>query len=136
MGIADQRRRLLLMAQELTRPEPPEKAVVQYLTDCLVRIGKGEDANVVFGLKRGAGQKEEDERRRQDLSMLMHLVRGMVDAGLNVEAACNKVAELCQVKKFPGPDYDGAYLRQCWYKYKHMQSDIRTTWDDDFPYSG
>lgn len=136
MGIADQRRRLLILAEKLTRPEPPQKADVQYLTDCLVRIGKGEDANEVFGLKRGAGQKEEDERRRRDLSMFMHLVRGMVDDGWDVEPACNKVAEICQEEKFPGPKYDGAYLRKCWYMYEHMRSDIRTPCDEDFPYLG
>lgn len=134
MGIADQRRRLLILGENLTHPEPPEQAHIQYIADCLVRIGKGEDANEVFDLKRGAGQKKEDERRRRDLSMFMHLIRGMVDDGWDVESACNKVAEITQKEEFLGPKYDGAYLRKCWYIYEHMRSDIRDPWHDDFPY--
>lgn len=134
MGVSDQRRRLLMLAENLTRTEPPEQAEIQYLTNCLVRIANGEDANEVFDLVRGRGHRESDEWKRKQLSLYLHLVRGLVDDGWSVDAACREVAGRIAESGETEVGYDADYLRQCWYNYRHMQSNLRTPYDDDYPY--
>lgn len=105
----------------------------EYIASCLKRISDGEDSDAVFELKRGRGQKKQNDESLKTLSFLLHLVATHVTEGVAIEHACSVVSEVAQ-RRPDGPAYDADYLRQCWHRYPHMQSPERSQWDDDLPY--
>jgi hypothetical protein len=104
----------------------------------LEAIGDGADANRAFGVKFGRGQKPSDNERRQHLSAVLHIVSAFVDEGMDVEPACNLVADKLSNNIYlsgaPTPEYEANYLYRAWYKHKHLQALDRTVGDADFPY--
>lgn len=133
MSVTDHRRVLADLAVRIRCGVTLQDEERTYLANCIQQISEGADANEAFGVKRGRGQSVEDDRRREKLSIAMHLVSALVEESNNVEAACKKIADLIS-EKGGWSSYDAAYLRQCWYNYPHMRSIDRTLFDEDFPY--
>ena len=134
MGPSDNRRVYGDLARQLASGMQLMTEQRTFLVKCFQRMAAGEDANEVFDLKFGRGQRSADEAGRQTVSLLLHLVASYVQEGVAVEPACEKVSEIAQRLPGDGSAYDADYLRKCWYKYPHMQSPGRTLYDPDFPY--
>ena len=144
---SEQRKRFLALGMYLKAGEPLTKAHREYLADRFVRIGNGESADAVFHLKRGPGQSEDDELRRQKISVVFaHVAELMCLAGdgypgsgegLSLDKALEKAAPLAR-RLFGVEDsdqYDALYLRKLWYdpSYAHMRTPVRTPFDPDSP---
>jgi hypothetical protein len=140
---------MLALAYQLESNQPLSPEQRSFLSFAFYRIGTGEDANKVLGLKLQPGQKLKDLISRRRLSYILHFIACAMnpdpysnDKAMDIEAACewakdNLVPEA--KKKFPGADdneYDVEYLLRCWTapEYEHMRSCERQWFDADFPY--
>ncbi|NDG19762.1 MAG: hypothetical protein EB117_16065 [Betaproteobacteria bacterium] len=143
----EQQIRFLYLAMHLKAGKPLTKELADYLADGFLRISAGESADVVFHLKRGPGQSEDDELRRQKISVVFaHVAELMCLAGdgypgsgdgLSLDKALEKAAPLAR-RLFGVEDsdqYDALYLRKLWYdpSYAHMRTPVRTPFDPDSP---
>lgn len=132
-GPSDHRRVYADLAQQLVSGEPLGVEQRGFLAAAFKRLADGEDANAVFGLKLSRGQSNAGAEGRKTVSLLLHMVAAYVDDGMGVENACNQVAENAQHLPPNGSVYDADYIKKCWYKYGHMQSEERNLFDSDFP---
>lgn len=149
MSPLDHQRAMLDLAYQLNSNQPLSPEQISFLSIVFYRIGTGEDANKVLGLKSQPGQKLKDVIARRRLSFILHLIAcainpdpNSIEKAMSIEAACDwahqEVVPLAK-KMFPGADdneYDVEYLLRCWTepKYKHMRSCERHWFDSDFPY--
>jgi hypothetical protein len=149
VSIADQRRRLLLLAQKLGRGKL-SKLDKSYLCEVLNRIGSGEVPDKVLGLRRTRGQKASDEHARRRMSLILHWVAGRIapepgshKKAISIEKACEEALDTivpAAKRMYPGADdreYDAQYLVRCWGagEYTHMRKLERAWTDDDNPYA-
>jgi hypothetical protein len=149
MNPLDHQRAMLDLAYQLNSNQPLSPEQISFLSIAFYRIGTGEDANKVLGLKLPPGQKLKDLISRRRLSYILHFIAGAMnpdpystEKAMNLEAACElaNIEAVPRAKKiFPGADdndYDAEYLLRCWHepKYKHMRSYERHWFDSDFPY--
>lgn len=73
MSPRNQRKRFLAIAEQIRNGSPPiNKDLLAYIAEAFERIGQGEDANSVLGLKYGRGQKKEDEISLEQRSLILH----------------------------------------------------------------
>ena len=143
MNHLDRRRILKVLARQMERGEQLTEAQLNYLGQALARIGNGEDANVVLGVRATRGQSDKDAISRQKHSLILHWMAGAIDGpdGVNVmrasEQAMDQIVPLAH-KTFGNPDnsvYDAEYLRKMWYENTEMQKLDRNVFDHAFPYS-
>ena len=149
MSPLDHQRALLDLAYQLSSHEPLLPEQINFLSIVLYRIGNGEDANKVLGVKLKPGQKLKDVIARRRLSFILHWIAcainpdpGSTEKAMSVEAACELAShEIVPKAKmiFPGADdndYDVEYLLRCWTapEYEHLRSCERQWFDSDFPY--
>ncbi|MCP5346213.1 MAG: hypothetical protein R3F41_00490 [Gammaproteobacteria bacterium] len=117
-----------------------------YIANAFGLLSEGEDANEVFGLKYdSSGKSESDTIHRERLSFVLHWIACVVvpedddlpGLGLSISDACKEAAVLFGkfLRDGSARQYDAEYLRQCWYRYKHMQNPNRSPNDPDNPYN-
>lgn len=145
----DHQRFLLELSYQLDRGDALSEDQRRFLALVLYRVGRGEDANAVLGLKFGQGQSRTKAIARARMSMILHWVACAVspDPGsptktMSVEDACSQAVDTIvpfAKAMYPGSDdhaYDSEYIMRCWGnpKYAHMRSTVRGMLDPDFPY--
>ncbi len=149
MSYLDNRRRLLDLAKQIDSGAVLSEEQKGFLAYALSRIGAGEDANEVLGVRLMRGQKLSDVIARQRMSLILHWVAGAIqpdpdsnERAMSVEAACElAVKTIVPFAKamFPGAEdwqYDVEYLMRCWSEpdYAHLRSPGRGWFDTDYPY--
>lgn len=146
MNPLDNRKRLIAFAEKMSNQTPPSEAEYAFLKNAFYRIGNGEDANYVLGVKFGRGQSLSDAKQRQALSFIIMWIESAIQPvdgenpglGYSVSEACEKAAPV--LRKMLGVEdtdkYDAEYIRQCYYKkeFEHMRSETRGVFDRDSPF--
>ena len=151
-----QRRRLGQLADRIELNEILRVEDRDYVVGTLRQLFEGADANEVFGLKKGKGEKTADQIKRKNLSALFHWMMGATEKaphghGLNATEAIEAASALsnsetyrCAKKNLvlePGTPnlfkpISPENLRKAWYKkdYKHLKKIEIDEGDRDFPY--
>jgi hypothetical protein len=147
--ITAQKNYLLLTAEQLEKGVPLTSEQMIFWGQQLRRIAEGESADSVLQIKRKKGEKQSDEKKRQKISQVLHLVASLhkpfldprIQATerqkkLSLEKAIEKV--LPKVGQIMGDshNYDLDQVKSWWYDKdkKHMQSPMRNELDPDNPY--
>jgi hypothetical protein len=139
----DRQRILRVLARQIERGEQLSAAQLNYLGKAFARIGNGEDANRVLGVRATRGKSDKDAISHQKHSLILHWMAGAIDGpdGLSVSQAC-EIAMTTLVplahEIFGNPDnsvYDAEYLRKMWYENTEMQKLDRNVFDHAFPYN-
>lgn len=135
----EQRRRILRFARKLGKGVQPTTEQVVWLTQVLLEIGEGRDANEALGLKGARGKKRGDAVSRQRMSRALHWVAGALAEGIDPEEAFDGGAKhLRQLHGLAHDDPDDRYsvetVRRYWNRYKPLQSPVRVAGEKDFPY--
>jgi len=142
MNHLDNQRILGDLARQIEHGEQLSEAQLNYLRKSFARIGNGEDANSVFGVRPTRGKSKKDAISRQKHSFILHWMACAIDGpdGLSVSQACEiamtKLAPLAH-ELFGNPDnalYDAEYLRKLWYDNPELQKLDRNIFDDSFPF--
>ena len=142
MDHLDKQRILVALARQIGRREELSESQFDYLYAVLSRIGNGEDANEVLGVRPTRGRSDKDAISRRKLSFILHWIAAAIDGpdGYTVEQACEKaMTEVVPVanRAWGNPnnfEYDAAYLRKKWYAEREMQDVNRSFFDHAFPY--
>ena len=135
MNPLDHLKRIKAFTEQLKNKQPLTAEQYQYLANVFERIGNGEDANKVLGVKYDVGQNETKAEARQSISFALHWIANAIlptaDEGLGYTLD-QAFAEA--ENHFPDLSYD--MLRKYWYQpdKKHMQNPSRGTFDPDSPY--
>ena len=92
-----QRRLLGQLADRIESNEILRVVDREYIVGTLRQLSQCDDANKVFGLKKGKGKKTVDDKKRKNLSALFHWMKGaMADQpdgyGLNATEAIDAAA--------------------------------------------
>ena len=106
-----QRRRLKLLAEELTRGEDLRPQVREYLASVLAAVSEGRDANEVLRVKRKRGQSASDEEHRRNLAIMFHIIVSITQEspegfGLSNEQAFEAVSELSDGRSWSKVEVD------------------------------
>ena len=135
MNPLDTRKRLAAFAKQIRGGGRVTKAQALYLANVFERISKGEDANMVLGIKSKRGQSEKAAKARQDMSKILHWVAGSIERDDIHEVEPYTLDKACQeaVKHFK-LEHDSDYIKKQWYENPHMRSSIRTWSDEDSPF--
>lgn len=145
MSYEDQKRRLRLLSMLIAENKPLIQGERDYLARCLYAIGSGGDANQVFATRLQRGQKIADIDSKRKLSFILQWVAGAIaeegeTSKLGLEEAIVKAQQIVvpianriygNIDNF---EYSVEYLKNCWHKYEHMQSQYRGIYDDDYPF--
>jgi hypothetical protein len=149
MSYFDNQRILRELGRQIESDAPLSDDQKRFLAIALYRIGTGEDANKVLGVRPQRGQKLSDVVARRRMSLILHWVAGAIEPDpestskpMSVEDACALAVTTivpAAKAKFPGSDnrkYDVEYITRCWSEpaYAHMRSPDRGWFDPDFPY--
>jgi hypothetical protein len=142
MNHLDNQRILGDLARQIEHGEQLSEAQLNYLRESFARIGNGEDANAVFGVRPTRGKSEKDAISRLKHSLILHWMACAIDGpdGLSVSQASEKAMEIVVPiadELFGNSDnftYDAAYLRKLWYENPDMQNLDRGIFDHAFPY--
>ena len=151
-----QRRRLGQLADRIELNEILRVVDREYVVGTLRQLCEEADANEVFELKKGKGEKTIDDEKRKNLAALFHWMKGaMADQpdgyGLNATEAIEAASALsnsetyrCAKKNLvlePGTPnlfkpISPENLRKAWYKknYRHLKKLEIDVSDRDFPY--
>ena len=137
--VKNQRKQFQALSKQLVNGGPLSKEQVSYFARVFKRIGDGEDANLVLGLKYSAGRSEVDELSRQDLALKFHLVMTYIEKDngneLTVTEALQKVSELSKMSNsLKQVEYSS--LKRRWYdkKWSHLKLLVYSPLDVDSPY--
>ncbi len=143
----EQRKLLLYLAQQIRNGLALTKEQSEYLASCFERIGNGESADAVFHVKRGRGQKIDNESRRIKMSLVFSFIAQLISpqsedsfgAGMTLIDAFIKAGPLA--RELMGTDdpnaYSPEYLSKLWNdpSYAHMKTTLRTPLDPDSPFA-
>jgi hypothetical protein len=146
MDHLDKQRMLAALGRQIHRREELSDSQLDYLQVVLSRIGNGDDANEVLGVRSTRGRSKKDAISRRKLSFILHWIACATyededePARYTVEKACEvAMTEVVPVanRVWGNPDnfeYDAAYLRKKWYAEREMQNRDRSFLDHAFPY--
>ena len=151
-----QRRRLGQLADRIELNETLRVVDREYVVGTLRQLSEEADANEVFGLTNGKGEKTIDQIKRKNLAALFHWMMGAMEKlphgyGLNAteaifaaSALSNNETYRCAKKNLvlePGTPnlfkpVSPENLRKAWYKkdYQHLKKIEIDVGDRDFPY--
>jgi len=156
MGVRHKRKLYRKFAQELRSGRYINRKNRDFLARFFEDVGNGESADLLLGLKRSRGQKEKDEKYKEDLAFIFHWVHGVMDEetgfGLNLtqalEAAISvmnngywghpKTGEIIGSQggraNSPLRKFELETLQKEWYRQKELTKDSWTTLDPYSPY--
>jgi hypothetical protein len=142
----EQRKRFLILAEQLHKSIPLNDEQIEYLASGFERIGNGESSDAVFHLKRNPGQKIDNEEHRQKMSLVFVQIAHYIASpdgrpkgeGLTLKEAFEKVAPLARTlfgEDKNSENYSPEYFNKIWNdpSYKHMKTTFRTPFDPDSP---
>jgi len=138
--VKNQRKQFQALSKQLANSGLLTKEQVSYFARVFKRIGDGEDANEVLGLKYSAGRSEVDELSRQDLALKFQLVMTYIEKDngneLTVTQALEEVSKISQSNNSLRP-VEYSSLKRRWYdkKYKHLKKLEVSPLDVDSPYT-
>lgn len=137
MSVRARQRELRRLAEQIDGGTPLTEEQLKWLSGVCARIGRGESADEVLGLKRIRGQSDADERAREVLDMALHVVGGAIDQGMS-EADAYEIGVRWQriqhglVPDDPNDDrYSVENLRRMGRKYPEKLRPVRRTGDED-----
>lgn len=136
MSVRARQRALRRLAEQINGGTPLTEEQLKWLSGVCARIGRGESADEVLGLKRIRGQSEADERAREVLDMALHVVGGAIDDGMSEADAYDVGARWQRIQHGLAPDdlddrYSVENLRRMGRKYPEKLRPVRTTGDED-----
>lgn len=136
MSVRARQRALLRLAEQIDGGTPLTENQLKWLSGVCARIGRGESADEVLGLKRERGRSDADERAREVLDMALHVVGGAIDQGMSEADAYEIGVRWQRIQHGLAPDdlddrYSVESLRRMGRKYPEKLRPMRITGDGD-----
>lgn len=156
MSVRHKRKLFRQFAKELRSGRPINRKNRDFLARFFEGVGNGESADLLLGLKRSRGQKEKDEKYKEDLARIFHWVRGAMNEetgyGLNLTQALEAAVSVTNNGYWIDPKTGETFgspriesnssfrkfeletLQKEWYRQKELTKESWTALDPYSPY--
>ena len=156
MSVRHKRKLCRQFAKELRSGRPINHKNRDFLARFFEGVGNGESADLLLGLKRSRGQKEKDEKYKEELALIFHWVRGLMNPetgyGLNLSQALEAAVSVMNNgywthpitgekssspgsrTKSPFRKFELETLQKEWYRQKELTKESWTALDPYSPY--
>ena len=156
MSVRHKRKLCRQFAKELRSGRPINRKNRDFLARFFEGVGNGASADLLLGLKRSRGQKDKDEKYKEELARIFHWVRGAMNEetgyGLNLTQALEAAVSVMNTGYWTDPKTGETFgsprnqsnspfrkfeletLQKEWYRQKGLSKESWTAFDPYSPY--